>query len=127
MAWLSIGITDPGTLLAHLNRLRAQLGLTGTAVVAVYEPDSRVLTWARAGHLPPMLARSGRAAALDPPAGMLLGADPDAGYPATATGLRAGDLVLFYTDGLVERRTASAGRRLAEVTQNVSDFLCDPW
>jgi serine phosphatase RsbU (regulator of sigma subunit) len=126
IAWLSIGITDPGTLLAHLNRLCAQLGLTGTAVTAVYEPDSRVLRWARAGHIPPLLARSGRAAALDPPVGLLLGADPDAGYPATATGLRAGDLVLFYTDGLVERRAAPAGLRLAEVTRSLSAASADP-
>ena len=125
IAWLSIGITDPGTLLAHLNGLCAQLGLTGTAVTAVYEPDSRVLHWARAGHIPPLLARSGKAAALDPPAGLLLGADPEAGYPATATGLRAGDLVLFYTDGLVERRTAPAGQRLAEVTQSLSAASAD--
>ena len=126
VAWLSIGITDPGLLLSHLNRLCAQLGLTGTAVTAVYQPDSRMLRWARAGHIPPLLARSGHAADLDPPRGLLLGADPEATYQAAEDGLRAGDLVLFYTDGLVERRATPTGGRLAEVRRALCAASADP-
>src|SRR6185437_6750985 len=80
VAWLSIGIGEPSTLLGHLNQLCGQLGITGTAVIATYEPDSRCLVWARAGHLPPLLARAGRVEELDAPAGLLLGADNRAGY-----------------------------------------------
>jgi serine phosphatase RsbU (regulator of sigma subunit) len=106
VAWLSIGIDDPGVLLGHLNRLCSRLGITGTAVVAVYDPGTRTLRWARAGHMAPLLGRAGQAEALDLPPGMLLGADPAAGYPAVPVALRPDDLVLFYTDGLVERRSA---------------------
>jgi serine phosphatase RsbU (regulator of sigma subunit) len=126
VAWLSIGITDPGTLLAHLNSLCARLRLTGTAVVGVYDPASGTFRWARAGHLPPLLARAGRATALALPAGMLLGADPVATYPAVATRLSPGDLLLLYTDGLTERRTDPDGRRLAAVGDALSAASADP-
>ncbi|AGZ40690.1 PP2C family protein-serine/threonine phosphatase [Actinoplanes friuliensis] len=116
VAWLSIGIRDPGTLLGHLNRLCSQLALTGTAVVARYDPCSRELTWARGGHMPPLLARSGTAVELRRPPGLLLGADNDACYSVAVELLQADDLVLFYTDGLVERRAGSADERMAQVT-----------
>jgi len=125
VAWLSIGIRDPGVLVGHLNRLCAQLRITGTAVVAVYDPAQRVLRWARAGHLAPLLARAGTAQALDRPDGMLLGADVDAAYPVHAPQLQADDVVLFYTDGLVERRTGDLlidiSAALAEVSVRVDD------
>lgn len=107
VAWLSIEIRDPGTLLRHMNRLCGQLGITATAVVAIYDPSTRVLSWARGGHMAPLLARAGSTEALDLPAGLLLGADDAATYPAVSSQLRGDDVVLFYTDGLVERRSTA--------------------
>jgi serine phosphatase RsbU (regulator of sigma subunit) len=115
VAWLSIGIRDPTVLAAHMNRLSGQLDITGTAIIAMYRPATRTLHWVRAGHMPPMLARAGSAGPLERPPGLLLGADPDAVYPAVTTQLRAGDLVLFYTDGLVERRRGGGAERLERV------------
>ncbi|MEU7866960.1 SpoIIE family protein phosphatase [Dactylosporangium sp. NPDC049140] len=112
IAWLSIGIHDPGTLLGHMNRLCVQLGLTGTAVIGTFDPAARRLTWARAGHLPPLLARAGAAEELPLPPGLLLGAVADSAYPAETTALRPGDVVLLYTDGLVERRAMDVGTAL---------------
>ncbi|MCY1138380.1 SpoIIE family protein phosphatase [Actinoplanes sp. Pm04-4] len=108
IAWLSIGLHDPAQLLTHLNRLSAQLGLTGTAVLSLYDPRSRELAWARAGHAPPLLARAGRAGPLDRPAGRLLGADDHCVYEVCRPTLTPGDLLLLYTDGLVERRHGPA-------------------
>ncbi|MGK5682007.1 PP2C family protein-serine/threonine phosphatase [Actinoplanes sp. URMC 104] len=105
IAWLSIGVHDPALLLRHLNRLSGRLALTGTAVLALYDPTARSLTWSRAGHAPPLLARAGRAEPLARPRGLLLGADDDASYETATPHLAAGDLLLFYTDGLVERRS----------------------
>ncbi|OJF13388.1 PP2C family protein-serine/threonine phosphatase [Couchioplanes caeruleus] len=124
MAWLSIGIYDPGTLLGHMNRLCVQLGLTGTAVVGRHDPVTRRLSWARAGHLPPLLARAGTATELPPPPGMLLGADADARFPAAEVPLVEADLVLFYTDGLVERRGARAV--LPDVKRHLSAVSASP-
>jgi serine phosphatase RsbU (regulator of sigma subunit) len=115
VAWLSIGIREPGALLGHLNRLCGQLGISGTAVLAVYDPERRVLSWARAGHPAPLLARAGVAAELERPRGLLLGADDNADYPVATPRLEPDDLVLFYTDGLVERRARGPADLLDEV------------
>jgi serine phosphatase RsbU (regulator of sigma subunit) len=126
LAWLSIGIRDPGTLVRHLNRLCVQLMITGTAVVAIYDPAGRTLHWARAGHMAPLLARSGEARSLDRPAGMLLGVDAETGYPVQAEPLAAGDLVVFYTDGLVERRGMSPIGLLDQVTRTLAALSTGP-
>jgi serine phosphatase RsbU (regulator of sigma subunit) len=76
----------------------------GTVICGLYDPADRSLRWARAGHLPPILVRGGAAEALSLPPGLLLGADPDASYTETVTSLEAGDLLLLFTDGLIERR-----------------------
>ncbi|WP_250037996.1 PP2C family protein-serine/threonine phosphatase [Paractinoplanes maris] len=104
IAWLSIGVHDPALLLRHLNRLCGQLRLTGTAVLSVYDPATRELCWGRAGHAAPLLARDGAAAAFALPEGRLLGADDETAYEICRPRLRPGDLLLLYTDGLVERR-----------------------
>src|SRR5262245_47184618 len=126
VAWLSSGIVDPGALVGHLNRLSGQLTVTGTAVVAVYDPVSKELSWARAGHMAPLLARAGVADPLDRPAGMLLGADPLAVYPVRATKLQADDVVLFFTDGLVERRQTSLDVLLGKVKQSLASVSVKP-
>lgn len=126
VAWLSIGIRDPGTLLGHMNRLCRQLEITGTAVTADYHPATRTLRWARAGHMPPLLARAGNSVDLDRPEGMLLGADTDATYPVIGVQLRGDDLVLFYTDGLVERRAANADELLQRVSRELSSASVRP-
>ncbi|MET0415260.1 MAG: SpoIIE family protein phosphatase [Actinoplanes sp.] len=106
LAWLSIGIDEPAVLLGHLNQMCVRLRLTGTAALGVYHPPTGALCWSRAGHAAPLLGRAGTACELDPPAGLLLGAEGDAAYPERTTRLTPGDVLLFYTDGLVERRGA---------------------
>jgi serine phosphatase RsbU (regulator of sigma subunit) len=99
----------PGELICKLNRVACLLieGITGTVVCGLYSPVSRVLRWARAGHLPPVLIRGGAATFQPMPEGMLLGVDPDTEYEQLTLELFSGDTLLFYTDGIFERRTAS--------------------
>ncbi|WP_051806693.1 SpoIIE family protein phosphatase [Streptomyces sp. NRRL F-2664] len=77
---------------------------TATMVIGRYQPKVRRLTWSRAGHLPPLLVRGGRARFLDQPGGCLLGAARDSAYGQAVIDLEPGDHLLLYTDGLVERR-----------------------
>ncbi|WP_239132833.1 PP2C family protein-serine/threonine phosphatase [Paractinoplanes durhamensis] len=126
IAWLAIGIDDPATLLRHLNSLCTRLRVTGTAVVAVFDPATRALTWARAGHAAPLLARSGVTMPLEQPAGLLLGADDDSRYQVLTPCLAPGDLLLLYTDGLVERRRPETPTRLAEVMSALAEASADP-
>jgi serine phosphatase RsbU (regulator of sigma subunit) len=121
IAWLSIGIRDPATLLGHLNRLCTQLKITGTALVAMYDPATRTLSWSRAGHMPPMLGRAGTARDLGGPPQLLLGAEDATAYATTSAPLRADDLVLLYTDGLIERRDGGTHARIAQLRQALAE------
>ncbi|WP_033340524.1 PP2C family protein-serine/threonine phosphatase [Catenuloplanes japonicus] len=115
VAWLSIGLRDPGLLLAHMNRLCLQLRITGTAIISIYDPATRTLRWARAGHPAPLLSRDGVADELERPVGLLLGAADSASYPVLTPSLRPDDVVLFYTDGLVERRAGDPAAQFLRV------------
>jgi serine phosphatase RsbU (regulator of sigma subunit) len=109
---LAITTSDPAVLLGHLNQLTCDLDretpeTTATAVVARYDPLRRKLTWAQAGHPPPLLSRGGRTAPLARPAGPMLGVVDDATYASFELDLQVNDVLLFYTDGLVEHRRRS--------------------
>jgi serine phosphatase RsbU (regulator of sigma subunit) len=97
---------DPGQLLSWLNSVAFHLTdhVTATAVCAVYDPCTRRLRWARAGHLPPVLVRSDSARSLPMIRGLLLGAVPETDYEECDVELHSGDTVLMFTDGLIERR-----------------------
>ncbi|MFF5448795.1 PP2C family protein-serine/threonine phosphatase [Streptomyces sp. NPDC012888] len=112
---------------------------TATMVMARYDPATSVLTWVRAGHPPLLLLRRGEAEYLPAPAGLLLGAAPDAGYEASSLRLLPGDHLLLYTDGLIEEpgqlldeglarlaRTAAACAEDAGVLDGVLDALVRP-
>ncbi len=113
---LAITGAAPAELLRMLNGAMCHLtsGAVGTALCGVYEPQTRMLRWARAGHLPPVLVRDGTASQLPLPGGLLLGMDPDAGYEEAACPLRPGDTLLLFTDGLIERRGESISDVLAD-------------
>jgi serine phosphatase RsbU (regulator of sigma subunit) len=107
---------EPDELLGLLNRAVCLYAeeLTGTVVCGRYTPESRELRWARAGHLPLVLVREGAAQIPPMPDGMLLGIGAGARYQLLRLRLRAGDTLLFFTDGLIERKAASISDALAE-------------
>ncbi len=108
----------PADLLRHLNYAACHLteGIAGTVVCGRYNPGTRVLRWARAGHLPPVLVRDGAAEMLPLPGGVLLGLDPDVEYEEATLAMRDGDTLLLFTDGLIERRADSISDALREFT-----------
>ncbi|HEV2373773.1 MAG TPA: PP2C family protein-serine/threonine phosphatase [Streptosporangiaceae bacterium] len=118
LAGLAITGAPPQRLVGWLNDLVHHVAPEHTASVAAgyYDPVTRVLTWAQAGHPPPVLVRGGQPRALDPPLGVLLGAGR-AGYEAATIQLVYGDLLLLYSDGLIERRDRSLDEGLALLTK----------
>ncbi|MET7605557.1 SpoIIE family protein phosphatase [Streptomyces avermitilis] len=97
--------TQPGQLMQWLNGLldaSVQPAL-GSAVCCRYQPETRVLTWAQAGHPAPLLFRNGTGRTLAAPDGVLLGATSGAAYGQAEETLQTGDLLLLGTDGLVPR------------------------
>jgi serine phosphatase RsbU (regulator of sigma subunit) len=117
---LAVTTSDPGLLLGLLNRLTCELErespeLAATAVIARYDPARQELVWAQAGHPPPLLSRGGRTVPLNRPPGAMLGVIDDATYPTARLDFRLGDLLLLYTDGLVEHRRRGLDDGLASV------------
>jgi anti-sigma regulatory factor (Ser/Thr protein kinase)/putative methionine-R-sulfoxide reductase with GAF domain len=97
----------PAETLRRLDRLLQTISGRGmaTAAYAVIDPAAGTLSYCSAGHPPPVVVRGGKEASLlsvntAPP----LGALPFAVYSEVETTLEAGDTILLYTDGLVERR-----------------------
>jgi serine phosphatase RsbU (regulator of sigma subunit) len=107
--------TDPAELLAHLNRLLYAGGQTATAVVGRYDPATRTVLWAQAGHPAPLHTRGGSTTKLARPKGPLLGAVRAAWYGTAALTLDDDDLLMLYTDGLIEHRSHTAAEGLAPV------------
>jgi anti-sigma regulatory factor (Ser/Thr protein kinase) len=74
-----------------------------TCVYAVYDPGERSLTYANAGHLPPLLLLPGAAPRPLTSSGPPLGTGPHT-LAEERVELPVGALLTLYTDGLVEHR-----------------------
>jgi serine phosphatase RsbU (regulator of sigma subunit) len=123
LAGLAVTITnDPVELLSHLNRLLYRAATTATLVVARYDPRTREILWAQAGHPAPLHTRAGSTTRLTRPAGPLLGAMRTATYHSATLTLDPGDLLLLYTDGLVEHRNRSLSQGLAPVIATLNQI-----
>lgn len=118
LAGLAITGAPPERLVGWLNDLVHHVAPEHTAsvVAGYFDPASRVLTWAQAGHPPPVLVRGSWARPLGQPSGILLGAGRDQ-YEAASVTLDAGDLLLLYSDGLIERRDRPLEEGLATLCQ----------
>ena len=119
---LAITGAGPADLLRMLNGVLCHLtsGVVGTVVCGLYDPETRVLRWARAGHLPPVLLRGRTGWQLPLPGGVLLGMDPNASYEEATQPLELGDTLLLFTDGLIERRGESIEDVLGEFVATVA-------
>ena len=104
-----------------------------TTVVAVFDEETRVLRWARAGAPYPILLRPGPAsgdtawrAELLESDGPLLGVVPEAHFETAEVQLEPGDMVVFHTDGLEDCLPESPDTfvpRLLQSQSGVSDPL----
>lgn len=103
--------SEPGSVLRKVDQLVAGMGIPRSASM-VYATllksasGSQSIEYSCAGHLPPLLLRKGEVVTLDQGAGALVGF----GSRERTSGsydLLPGDTLLFYTDGLIERRDRS--------------------
>jgi sigma-B regulation protein RsbU (phosphoserine phosphatase) len=76
-----------------------------TFYFAMYDEEQHALTYTNAGHLSPLLVRDGKVSLLEP-TGTVVGAFPFAVYQEKTVSLEHGDIVVAYTDGLVEPENA---------------------
>jgi serine phosphatase RsbU (regulator of sigma subunit) len=99
---------DPAEVISRLGGLMKYLDVTDivTLLFGVLEPDLSAFRYVSAGHLPPLIIdRAGRRFAGDGPCDPPLGIGRFHEYNEVVVPLEAGDSMLLYTDGLVERRT----------------------
>lgn len=100
-------LSPPPVVCASVNRLLCAQMIVGRFVTMAYlrlDAARGVLTYANAGHNPPLLVRtSGHVEALHA-SGLVLGVFPDADYTGREVALRKGDRLLLYTDGVTEAR-----------------------
>jgi serine phosphatase RsbU (regulator of sigma subunit) len=126
LAGLAITRAAPERLVGWLNELVRHVAIEHTAsvIAGYFDPASLLFTWAQGGHPPPVLVRGAWARPLDQPAGILLGAG-DEPYQAATQQLARGDLLLLFTDGLIERRDRPVEQGLAILAQAVRG-IADP-
>lgn len=123
----------PGELLAMLDGLVAEFSdqQIVTCVYAMFDPGTRELTLANAGHVPPLLVRGdGRTVLLDHAVGAPLGVGTGV-YQEERIRLQPGEVLALYTDGLVERREIDIDAGIARLATAFAlpaaplDVLCD--
>jgi serine phosphatase RsbU (regulator of sigma subunit) len=114
---------DPTAVLSKLSGL-LEVGRDGhfaTALCAVVDVDSRAITLANAGHPQPLLCTPDGNSYLSAPVGPPIGVARDATYNVSTSSLPPRGTLLFYTDGLVERRGEQLDAGLERLARAVSD------
>jgi phosphoserine phosphatase RsbU/P len=101
---------SPAQVLTQLNDLfyeNVERGTFISMVYGIFDFRRRIVTIARAGHNPPLVARGGEHSAdFVHPAGLALGLEAGPAFASAikehSMGISAGDLYVFYTDGFIE-------------------------
>jgi serine phosphatase RsbU (regulator of sigma subunit) len=117
---------DPAAGLDVADRLLAGLAdqaehiAVATAIVGALDPTTGRLSWSNAGHPPPVLIRAvGPPVVMDERHGTLLGIS----HPGRVLGsalLGPGDVLVLYTDGLIEKRDEDLDVGLSRLVEAVS-------
>ena len=96
----------PAQILTELNRFATNQirGEFASTLVVVFDPLTHAITYSSAGHLPALLRRdaTGEVIRLGQAQGPFLGPFEDAVYVQCTVTVEPGDVLVMYTDGLVE-------------------------
>ncbi len=102
---------SPAQVLADLNSFTDDVlqGQVSTVVLALVDHAAGTLTYSSAGHPPAFLrkADTGRVIRLDDANGVVLGPIADVTYEEGVIRVDSGDVLVMYTDGVVERPDVS--------------------
>lgn len=107
---------EPNSAAAMLNHANKHLAAKRiessfvTAFLAIYNPKTKQLTYARAGHNPPLLKNPGSGGAvvrLDAVGGVPLGVEDKSNYQDTTIELKSNQTLVLYTDGITEARNSN--------------------
>jgi len=119
---------SPGAVLSRVNRVADLLQVTEltTCLYAVVNPSTHTVRWSSAGHLNPLAVQAiGSAELLDGDPGPPIGVADDAVYVDRTCRLEPRGSLMLYTDGLVERRSASITDNLTRL-ESIRGAPSDP-
>ena len=113
----------PAQMLELVNKTLYQRPVEGQYIAvtySIYEPDSKTITLANSGLPYPLLVRDGHATFMDI-GGVPLGLLPDTKYQESELKLQTDDVLVFYSDGVIEMRNEAGEefglKRLAETVR----------
>jgi PAS domain S-box-containing protein len=118
----AIDESNPARVLARVNAALARLlpDVLASAVYAVLDPATSYLSYANSGHPPPLVAdAAGQAGYLDDASDVMLGARAGGSFSTGRRRLRPGELLLLYTDGLIEDRHRDITEGLALLAETL--------
>jgi sigma-B regulation protein RsbU (phosphoserine phosphatase) len=104
----TFGVTEPSETLTRINLALIHRSIESrfaTAFFGVIASDGR-LTYSNAGHNPPLLFSRSGVQRLEE-GGLILGMFPQASYDQETVGLRPGDLIVVFSDGVSEALSAT--------------------
>jgi serine phosphatase RsbU (regulator of sigma subunit)/integral membrane sensor domain MASE1 len=123
---LAIQGLPPAQLLAELNIFTAHTshGQFATVSVAIFDHTTGILRYGSAGHPPPLLRTSsrGEVCRLDGGRGPVLGPLRKVTYDQDQLAIHPGDILVMYTDGLIERRGNDLDTVITEVQHQIADW-----
>jgi sigma-B regulation protein RsbU (phosphoserine phosphatase) len=97
--------TEPAELCQQVNRILCGHIAEGRFISFFYciiDSDESMLTFANAGHYPPILIRADGSVERLGTGGAVLGVFPEGGYEQGSIALRSGDRIVLYTDGITD-------------------------
>jgi len=126
-------ILSAGDVLGRVNEVLASdfsaTDMFATLVFARFFPDGRRIVWSNAGHNPPILLRANGDIETLRPCGPALGIVAGARWRDVDQRFAPGDVLLLYTDGLIEARQGESEpfgiERLIEAAQSPARTAAD--
>jgi hypothetical protein len=114
---------DPARMVASLDRFSLSIagGEYASVACVIVDRSACTITYCRAGHPPPLLRRPEGITWLDANGGPVLGVQPDKERANTTIPFAVGDVLVMYTDGLVERRRRPMDEQLDVLARLVSE------
>ena len=107
----AIGASEPGTVLAEMNRIIEHDNPKTnclTVVYMVYNPRTGEMRYANGGHPSPMVVDGdGTCSELAPVQGIAVGLDAEAAFEEGTETLEPGETVVMYSDGVVQAKNAA--------------------
>lgn len=123
---LSSDLVSPGRLLTRLNKWLCRnvpvtkfVSMVCLSLENVSEPETNVV-YTNAGHCLPLIVRNSGSVERLPVTGGVLGVDEGFTYDEASVSLSSGDIIVLYTDGVVEAKNAGGetydeGRLIASI------------